>query len=443
MIGTLQEARIEGIGHENFIVRSGALGVIAGEREPGDHAAMMAIRQIEKHGWRNAFEFPHLFRNLPHTAESVEWVADWLVESAPTTGQEEQQSHLAAWFCEAPVKWLNPQIDRFVETLKAEWPPRTGTIRSSPVTFANPQVSFARAVDRLVTALWSGEKLREELDATLERCAAAEEFPRAEVLQMEVICEALASRGDCAEEATGAWLNIAEPDPEREVGVPDYRAGAALMLIHRGKLRPPVERIVRLFELDWDWLNELVEDAIVAGGNRDTLRDLLRIFPGQSWHAKLFLSSVLERLRFDGFEECLIELLRNEEADDIRVRIARALALYGSDVAVAAAKEIAAEAPEAPERNGILNLICVDEILTGRESLETRRHLKEMMRHHQQRKIRFANFERLMESASRAPTATKPKSIPFIPAAPRPPAGRNDPCPCGSGKKFKKCCGAG
>ncbi|MEM1062359.1 MAG: SEC-C metal-binding domain-containing protein [Planctomycetota bacterium] len=21
--------------------------------------------------------------------------------------------------------------------------------------------------------------------------------------------------------------------------------------------------------------------------------------------------------------------------------------------------------------------------------------------------------------------------------------GRNDPCPCGSGKKFKKCCGAG
>jgi hypothetical protein len=29
------------------------------------------------------------------------------------------------------------------------------------------------------------------------------------------------------------------------------------------------------------------------------------------------------------------------------------------------------------------------------------------------------------------------------PAAPRPAkVGRNDPCPCGSGKKFKKCCGA-
>ncbi|WP_212635429.1 SEC-C metal-binding domain-containing protein, partial [Rhodobacter capsulatus] len=28
-------------------------------------------------------------------------------------------------------------------------------------------------------------------------------------------------------------------------------------------------------------------------------------------------------------------------------------------------------------------------------------------------------------------------------SAPGPKVGRNDPCPCGSGKKFKKCCGAG
>lgn len=27
-------------------------------------------------------------------------------------------------------------------------------------------------------------------------------------------------------------------------------------------------------------------------------------------------------------------------------------------------------------------------------------------------------------------------------SAPRPKVGRNDPCPCGSGKKYKKCCGA-
>lgn len=30
--------------------------------------------------------------------------------------------------------------------------------------------------------------------------------------------------------------------------------------------------------------------------------------------------------------------------------------------------------------------------------------------------------------------------LPYVRSAPK--VGRNDPCPCGSGKKHKKCCGA-
>lgn len=432
---TLLDARLAGIEHENFQIRSGALGALAKEREPGDGVAMRAIRQIEKHGWREAFEFPHQIRELPHSEESVEWVATWLEKSAPSTMREEQQFHLAAWFCEAPVEWLLPRIDRFVETFKGEWPPATGAIRSNPVAFANPQVSFARAVDRLEAAMWSGAQCREKLDQLLERCVSAEKFPRAEVERMEVICEALAARGECDVEAAGAWLDIADLDPEHEIGLADYRAGAALMILGHGKLKLPVERIVRLFGLDWDWLSELAEKAIGADGDRDTLRDLLRLFPVLPWHARLYLTSALERLRFDGFEEPLIEVLRDEEADDLRVYLAQALSLYGSEKAVAVAREIAAEDPGDPERQDILDLICVDEVLTGRETLGTRRHLKGMQRCYEQRKIRFANLERLMESTNRPASVKQSKTPPFIPAAER-----NAPCPCGSGKKFKKCC---
>jgi len=31
--------------------------------------------------------------------------------------------------------------------------------------------------------------------------------------------------------------------------------------------------------------------------------------------------------------------------------------------------------------------------------------------------------------------------VPVEKASSNRPAGRNDPCPCGSGKKYKKCCG--
>ncbi|MBQ7822482.1 MAG: SEC-C domain-containing protein, partial [Clostridia bacterium] len=34
-----------------------------------------------------------------------------------------------------------------------------------------------------------------------------------------------------------------------------------------------------------------------------------------------------------------------------------------------------------------------------------------------------------------------PKAVPTVRSAAK--VGRNDPCPCGSGKKYKKCCGAG
>lgn len=36
----------------------------------------------------------------------------------------------------------------------------------------------------------------------------------------------------------------------------------------------------------------------------------------------------------------------------------------------------------------------------------------------------------LLKEIASAQTADKPKKV-----------GRNDPCPCGSGKKYKKCCG--
>ena len=40
------------------------------------------------------------------------------------------------------------------------------------------------------------------------------------------------------------------------------------------------------------------------------------------------------------------------------------------------------------------------------------------------------------------PTEDEPPLPPPVePIATKPEPGRNDPCPCGSGKKYKKCCG--
>jgi preprotein translocase subunit SecA len=47
---------------------------------------------------------------------------------------------------------------------------------------------------------------------------------------------------------------------------------------------------------------------------------------------------------------------------------------------------------------------------------------------------------RIPESSSNEPETPETPSVPAAPVSKEPKVGRNDPCPCGSGKKFKKCC---
>ncbi len=61
---------------------------------------------------------------------------------------------------------------------------------------------------------------------------------------------------------------------------------------------------------------------------------------------------------------------------------------------------------------------------------ETKRNLDEL-----------SDTQRAMEEAARSATGSTPKRQPVVSQEPR--IGRNDPCPCGSGKKFKNCHGRG
>ena len=53
------------------------------------------------------------------------------------------------------------------------------------------------------------------------------------------------------------------------------------------------------------------------------------------------------------------------------------------------------------------------------------------------RVCRYFKPERLAQAP--AATARSPRPEPYERESPK--VGRNDPCPCGSGKKYKKCCG--
>lgn len=65
----------------------------------------------------------------------------------------------------------------------------------------------------------------------------------------------------------------------------------------------------------------------------------------------------------------------------------------------------------------------------GREDLDTERYEAWLER--------LSNSE--LEAENKATLTQAKQLLASMPAEPMP--GRNDPCPCGSGCKFKKCCG--
>ena len=60
--------------------------------------------------------------------------------------------------------------------------------------------------------------------------------------------------------------------------------------------------------------------------------------------------------------------------------------------------------------------------------------MDDMEREFQRKKQRELEIARLAGAGDRAPIQQVVRSGAKV--------GRNDPCPCGSGKKYKKCCGA-
>ena len=67
------------------------------------------------------------------------------------------------------------------------------------------------------------------------------------------------------------------------------------------------------------------------------------------------------------------------------------------------------------------------------EFIATYREKEKTIRHHE-----IADFQR-QDARWYFKDGRAPEQVQFVRKGPK--IGRNDPCPCGSGKKFKKCCG--
>jgi len=201
---------------------------------------------------------------------------------------------------------------------------------------------------------------------------------------------------------------------------------------------------------DAELLMEESTEALARIGDVSTVRLLLESYDSGDWSFKFTAATILGHLKFPECESAVLELLKSEQEDDLRTRLCGSLCELISEQAVdQVRKEIASGSRMAFRETAPLALAVAT--ILGQElpgvavqwQREVKRQQEALMKlqtdwekDHDEDSLEFASGMNENFESSPHPTSTQPIRNDGHRV------GRNDPCPCGSGKKYKKCCGA-
>jgi len=435
---------IAGLDDAHKVVRSHTLNVICREVKPPAGALARVMARIDADGWDEAYEFSHQIQNFPHDEASMDWVTERLTRSLEAFSETRDPGlrFLLPWFCGAPVALLEPRFERVSEAyeayLVAEGNPLKVASSSGPM-----DMTMAPAKERIAFAAASLDHLEQQLGEAIADCTFSQDFPSHVIGRFGRICEALGKCNGIPAVTLAEWLEV-DPgeDPDDRDPADDWYAGAALEILRHCDAPVPLDSLINWLIVDWEWLNERVSRTLQERANEALVTKLLEIYPTLEWAPRLYLTEVIERARFASCETAVRKLADQEKAPDLRVHLAETLVLYGSKESVDAARAVQRRYV-GREEGELTEQIVVHDWLAGDRSRRIVLKLDEFER--KARRVR-AKIEALGDFMDKPEGDAPARSyanlaIPQLPVE-KPAVGRNEPCPCGSGKKFKKCCAA-
>lgn len=209
---------------------------------------------------------------------------------------------------------------------------------------------------------------------------------------------------------------------------------------------------------DADLLNEECAEALTRIGTAAVLEAVAEAFPGAEHHFRLYATEPLEYIHSDLAVEKGLALLRQEKEQDIQQNVAHALLSQFAYEGIEAARQLLIGQELDFEGKGLRNhLVETCTIMEERfpeydewlatEKKEKEEHWKRIKElEGDPRGLLLFALEKL--SGKKSEDVMKPKPpVASVSRLPLPRklqenarVGRNDPCPCGSGKKFKNCC---
>jgi HEAT repeat protein len=322
---------------------------------------------------------------------------------------------------------------------------RESAVRETPNVFPE---TLARVEHRRDLVSWSGERIWEELRDVARRFKEEDDTGEIDGDYADDLIEALACHNVPDAKTVCDLLVSLEPEEGwLEIFLAD--------LAGRRRIAEAVPILIRKLEIDADYLVEEAREALARIGDPEACRLIREAYPGTPEHFRWYAPDVLGSIKRPESEDAILACLEAETDESIRTYLCIGLCGLFSERGIEVVRREIVDGYDDSITNLEDELLPVLDVL-GLELPETDRWRKERAERERRLAQRLAELEemdrRFAERRSVGPSAAAGWDQRTVPVEDFPEVtepirrtgervGRNDPCPCGSGKKFKKCCG--
>ncbi|QDT78236.1 hypothetical protein Mal35_16680 [Gimesia maris] len=434
----LEEQIKQAILHPDLPVRTLALQYFSRSYSEDTTVMPLVINVVEKHGRELSISFIRESASLPQTETTIEWCMEELRQNL-VINNENSDDYRYAYALSKVLTHADPLLTRNRELEILGLPgflPELGTAFSERIhLFAEDSGS-----------LWN--KLIDFCERENEKLYLSEmDLPHAYRL-----VEALGHGGSIVADQVLLMLN--ENVDYSENSPRTLMQGFILRLAGELRLTTAVPSLIEALKEDDEWFNEESQRALIRIGGEDIVKALSDEFPTAEWHFRLYGSGVLEQLHTDLVTQKCIELFEEESDETIITQLGQAALSHFSTEAIEPVRLFIRNNEIDPEildlRESLISVSTVldvefseyEEWKKDNEEVEALRRKLYPEKYGNIFSISNDLIADLEEDTddSAIDTFTQPAYFPNTIIRQEARIGRNDPCPCGSGKKYKKCC---
>lgn len=396
--------------HDDRDVREAAVYYFARSFSTDPGIMPLAIQVIERYGWDDGFEFYSFVEDLVQTDETVLWLIAQIKKFGEPDEEYGYVHALRSALVNADANLLQQHdetilsINELDEKSKHKICQRVRLACQSPDDLWSQLEEFCRRSDKLST-------VPEDLDLAddlVEALGRHPEFSASKVLA--------ALKGTPAEN----WLEL-----------------CAVRLAGELRLQDTIPAIVALLNDADDWISEDGHRALVKIGGDRVVEELARAYPIASDDLRSVAANVLESIHSDLSVETCLKFFEVEQVHHTRCSLIQSAVMNFATEGIEPARQFILTTPLDPEVIEVrIDLLTACKVLGERfpefdEWTEAAKQDTEFRKNWYKKMTGVDEFDLDDEELDEPPPDTIARHTHV---------GRNDPCPCGSGKKFKKCC---